>query len=280
MISGPHGAGHPLFRGVSSAPASPIEVRTLIRAAKWSAVTAGLCSGYVQSNLVALPEAFAADFLEFCRRNPRPCPLLEVIVAGSAEPVRVAPGANLRTDIPRYRIYRDGRMVDEVIDASRYWRADLVAFLIGCSFTLDWALIEAGIRLWHIEHGRNIGMWRTTIECEPAGIFHGPLVVSMRPIPAPLIGLAVDVSARFPSAHGAPIHIGDPLALGIHDLASPDWGDAQAFGEQDVPVFWACGVTPQAAAIASAVPLMITHSPGHMFITDVHIDALAEAQTE
>lgn len=253
---------------------SPREIRTEVRAGRWSGVTSGLAAGYAQANLVALPENLASDFLEFCQRNPRACPLMEVTEMGSTEPTRVAPGADLRTDLPRYRVYRDGALVDEVTDASGYWRADLVCFLIGCSFTFEWALMEAGIPLWHVQHGRNVAMWRTAIECEPAGIFRGPLVVSMRPIPSALVERAVRVSARLPGAHGAPIHIGDPRAIGIEDLGSPEWGDPQEFGEDDVPVFWACGVTPQAAALASGVPFMITHSPGHMFVTDVPLGAL------
>lgn len=265
---------------MSSEPRLPREMRAESRAGRWSGVTSGLCPGYAQANLVALPADLAGDFLEFCVRNPRACPLLEVTEVGAVEPVRVAPGADLSTDLPRYRIYREGALVDEVTDASGYWRADLVAFLLGCSFTLEWALLEAGIPLWHIEQGRNVAMWRTTIECEPAGVFRGPLVVSMRPIPASLVELAVRVSARFPSAHGAPIHIGDPGVIGIRELASPDWGDPQEFTDGDVPVFWACGVTPQAVAIASRVSLMITHSPGHMFITDVPLRAPGVATRE
>ena len=184
---------------------------------------------------------------------------------GSAEPVGVAPGADLRTDIPKYRIYKDGALADEVTDATPYWRDDLVAFLLGCSFTFEWALLEAGIRLWHVEQGRNVAMWRTSIACRPAGRLHGPMVVSMRPIAA----------ARFPGAHGAPVHIGDPAAIGIADVGRPDWGDPQEFRPGDVPVFWACGVTPQAVALASKPPFMLTHSPGHMFITDLPNSALA-----
>jgi uncharacterized protein YcsI (UPF0317 family) len=187
----------------------------------------------------------------------------------------VAPGADLRTDIPRYRIYKDGVLADEVTDATPYWRDDLVAFLLGCSFTFEWALLEAGIKLWHVEHGRNVAMWKTSIATRPAGVFHGPTVVSMRPIPSAQLSKAVTASARFPGAHGAPIHVGDPAAIGITDIARPDWGDAQHFEPGDVPVFWACGVTPQAVALASKPPFMITHSPGSMFITDLPNHALA-----
>ncbi|OLB48097.1 MAG: DUF1445 domain-containing protein [Candidatus Rokubacteria bacterium 13_2_20CM_2_70_11] len=256
-------------------PRHPREIRRDIRNGKLTGITAGLGAGHVQANLAVLPRDCAYDFLLFCQRNPRPCPLLEVTDAGSTEPVGVAPGADLRTDLPRYRIYKHGELADEVTDATPYWRDDLVAFLLGCSFTFEWALLEAGIHLWHVEHGKNVAMWRTSIPCRPAGVFHGPVVVSMRPIASADLSKAVTASARFPGAHGAPIHIGDPAAIGIRDLARPDWGDAQEFRPGDVPVFWACGVTPQAVALASKPAFMITHSPGHMFITDVPNSALA-----
>ena len=253
----------------------PREIRADIRSGKLSGITAGLGEGRVQANLAVLPRDQAYDFLLFCQRNPRPCPLIEVTDVGSPEPVGVAPGADLRTDIPRYRIYKDGVLADEVTDVTAYWRDDLVAFLLGCSFTFEWALLDAGIRLRHVEQGRNVAMWRTSIECRPAGAFHGPMVVSMRPIPAAQLSKAVTASARFPGAHGAPVHIGDPASIGITDITRPDWGDAQHFDPGDVAVFWACGVTPQAVALASKPPFMITHSPGHMFITDLPNHALA-----
>jgi uncharacterized protein YcsI (UPF0317 family) len=253
----------------------PREIRAEIRAGRISGVTAGMGAGYVQANLAVLPKGQAYEFLLFCQRNPRPCPLIEVTDVGSPEPIGVAPGADLRTDIPRYRIYRNGELADETPDATAYWREDLVAFLLGCSFTFEWALLEAGIPLRHIEHGRNVAMWRTSIPCRPAGIFHGQMVVSMRPIPASLAARAATASARFPGAHGAPIHVGDPSAIGIRDLERPEWGDAQQFEPGDIPVFWACGVTPQSVALAAKTPFMITHSPGHMFLTDLPNSALA-----
>ncbi|MGH7308442.1 MAG: putative hydro-lyase [Candidatus Rokuibacteriota bacterium] len=253
----------------------PRAIRAEIRRGVLTGVTAGLGQGHVQANLAVLPREYAYDFLLFCQRNPRPCPLLEVTDVGSPEPVGVAPGADLRTDIPRYRIYKDGALADEVTDARPFWRDDLVAFLLGCSFTFEWALLEAGIRLRHVEQGRNVAMWRTSTLCRPAGLFHGPMVVSMRPIPANQLAKAVTASARFPGAHGAPVHIGDPEAIGIRDIHRPEWGDPQEFQPGDVPVFWACGVTPQAVALASKPPFMITHSPGHMFITDLPNSALA-----
>ncbi len=250
-------------------------VRRLARSGELTGPTPGLAPGYVQANLVVVPRDYAYDFLLFCQRNPRPCPLIEVTDVGSPEPVGVAPGADLRTDIPRYRIYKDGVLADEVTDVTPYWRDDLVAFLLGCSFTFEWALLEAGIQLWHVEHGKNVAMWRTSIACRPAGGFHGPMVVSMRPIRGGDVAKAVTASARFPNAHGAPIHIGDPAAIGIEDVAKPRWGAAQHFAPGDVPVFWACGVTPQAVALASKPPFMITHSPGPMFITDLPNSTLA-----
>src|SRR5258706_10721234 len=253
----------------------PREIRADIRSGKLSGVTAGLGAGHVQANLAVLPREQAYDFLLFCQRNPRPCPVVEVTDGGSPEPIGVAAGADLRTDIARYRIYKDGVLADEVTDVTPYWRDDLVAFLLGCSFTFEWALLEAGIRLWHVEQGKNVAMWRTSMACRPAGIFHGPMVVSMRPIAASQLTKAVTASARFPNAHGGPVHIGDPAAIGIEDITRPDWGDQQHFAPGDVPVFWACGVTPQAVALASKPPFMITHSPGHMFITDVPNAALA-----
>src|SRR5205823_1231619 len=253
----------------------PREIRADIRSSKLSSVTAGLGENYVQANLAVLPRDCAYDFLLFCQRNPRPCPLIEVTDVGSPEPIGVAAGADLRTDIARYRIYKDGVLADEVTDVTPYWRDDLVAFLLGCSFTFEWALLEAGIRLWHVEQGKNVAMWRTSIACRPSGVFHGPMVVSMRPIAAGELAKAVTASARFPGAHGAPIHIGDPTAIGIRGRATPVWGGPRASGPGDVPVFWACGVTPQAVALASKPPFMITPSPGHMFITDLPNSALA-----
>jgi uncharacterized protein YcsI (UPF0317 family) len=253
----------------------PRDIRADIRSGKLTGVTAGLGQNFVQCNLAVLPKAQAYDFLLFCQRNPKPCPLVEVCDAGSAEPVGVALGADLRTDIAKYRIFEHGELKAEVDDIHAYWRDDLVAFLLGCSFTFEWALMEAGVKLWHVENGKGVAMFRTSLACRPAGAFHGPVVVSMRPIPAAQLSKVVTASARYPGAHGAPVHIGDPAAIGIADIMRPDYGDPQAFGPGDVPVFWACGVTPQAVALAAKVPFMITHSPGHMFVTDMPNAALA-----
>ncbi len=227
-----------------------------------------MAPGHVQANLVVLPRDLAFDFLLFTQRNPKPCPLLEVVEAGSTEPRQMAPGADLRTDVPRYRVYRDGVLADEPTDLTPYWSSDLVSFLIGCSFTFESALIEAGLPVRHVEQCTNVPMYITSLPTVPAGLFHGPMVVSMRPIPAAQVVRAVQVTSRFPAVHGAPVHIGDPSAIGIRDIAKPDLGDPVEIRAGEVPVFWACGVTPQAAAMASKPRLMLTHAPGHMFITD------------
>jgi uncharacterized protein YcsI (UPF0317 family) len=254
----------------------PPDVRMEYRTGQRHGVTSGLCPGYVQANLVMLPARDAQDFRAFCERNPRPCPLIEVTTPGTAEATATAPGSDLRTDLPLYRVYEHGELISEIADVSGYWSSDIVSFLIGCSFTFEWALLEAGVPLRHQENGRNVAMWRSSVQCEPAGAFAGPMVVSMRPIPTALVDVAVAATARFPRAHGAPVHVGDPGAIGIRNLDAPDWGDPQHFRDGDVPVFWACGVTPQAAAIASRVPFMITHSPGHMFVTDLPIASLED----
>jgi uncharacterized protein YcsI (UPF0317 family) len=255
--------------------ATPQQVRSMIRQGRWRKPTAGLAPGYVQANLVVLPRELAYDFLLFAQRNPKPCPVIEVTDTGSPEPRLTAPGADLRTDIPRYRIYRDGKLAEEVTDLKAVWTGELVAFLLGCSFSFETALLRAGVPVRHIEEGKNVPMFITSVPCVPAGAFAGPLVVSMRPIPAPLLPRAVQVSGRFPAVHGAPVHVGDPAAIGIRDLGKPDFGDAVSVRPGEVPVFWACGVTPQAVAIQAKPPLMITHAPGHMFVTDLSDEALA-----
>lgn len=247
----------------------PREIRADIRRGKITGVTAGLGPGYVQANLAVLPRDLAYDFLLFCQRNPRPCPLLEVTDAGSPEPVGVAPGADLRTDLPRYRIYEHGVLVDEVTDATPYWRDDLVAFLLGCSFTFENALLQGGVPVRHLECGGNVPMYRTNLACRPAGIFRGPMVVSMRPLTPRQAITATRICSRFPRAHGTPVHFGDPAAIGIRDLDRPDFGDPVPIHPGEVPVFWACGVTPQAVAMEARPPLLITHKPGHMFVTDL-----------
>ncbi|MEA2270140.1 MAG: hypothetical protein QOC64_2750 [Solirubrobacteraceae bacterium] len=257
--------------------ARPAALRAAIRRKAWAGPTAGLAPGATQANLVVLPEADALDFLRFCVHNPQPCPVLEVTDPGSPEPTQTAPGADLRTDVPGYRVYRDGELADEPADILGYWRDDLVAFVIGCSFTFERALLADGLPVRHIEQGLNVPMYRTAIACRPAGRFAGPMVVSMRPmLPAQAIR-AAQVTARFVHAHGAPVHIGDPAAIGIADLDRPEYGDPVEVRDGEVPVFWACGVTPQAVAAASRPELMITHQPGHMFVTDEHEARQAQA---
>jgi uncharacterized protein YcsI (UPF0317 family) len=255
--------------------ADPREVRQQIREGKWRRPTAGLAPGFVQTNLVILPRDLAFDFLLFAQRNPKPCPVIEVTDVGSPEPKVSAPGADLRTDVPRYRIYREGSLAGEVTDLLSVWHEDLVAFLLGCSFTFESALLMAGIPVRHIEEDRNVPMFISSIPCVPAGVFHGPLVVTMRPIPAKLVSRAVQITGRYPGVHGSPVHIGDPAHIGIRDLGKPDFGDAVTIRPGEVPVYWACGVTPQAVAMQAKPPLMLTHAPGYMFITDLRNEELA-----
>lgn len=228
--------------------------------------TSGWCPGYTQANALCVPKEDAFDFLLFAQRNPRPCPVLEVIEAGA-----VAGGildGDIRTDVPLYRVYRDGELVAEVPDVREHWRADLVTFLIGCSFTFEHPLRDAGIPVRHIDAGRNVPMYVTSRPCRPAGRFTGPLVVSMRAVPVEQVVDAVRVTSRYPAVHGAPVHVGDPRTLGITDLDHPDFGDPPVIEPGDVPIFWACGVTPQAAVMASQPAFAISHAPGHMLITD------------
>lgn len=255
---------------------TPREVRELVREGRWEArTTAGVAPGYVQTNLVILPRAQAFDFLLFCQRNAKPCPLIEVMEAGVTEPFITAPGADIRTDVPRYRVFRDGVLEKETGDILEEWRDDLVTFLLGCSFTFETALLDAGISLRHIEQEKNVSMYVTTLPMRSAGQFAGPMVVSMRPVPQEKVVKAVQITSRFPDVHGAPVHIGDPERIGISDLSRPDYGDVIELEEGEVPVFWACGVTPQAVAVQSKPPLMITHAPGNMFITDLRDQELA-----
>ena len=260
---------------IRTLPQIPGEIRALVRSGEWRGITAGLAPGYVQANLAILPRELAFDFLLFCQRNPKPCPLLEVLEPGGFEPKLTAPGADLRTDIPRYRVFRDGEMVGEEEDLRSLWRDDLVSFLMGCSFSFETALLNAGIPLRHMEEEKNVSMHVTSIETTPAGAFSGPMVVSMRPVHHSQVVRAVQVTSRFPSTHGAPVHIGDPAAIGVRDVARPDYGDAAQIRGGEVPVFWACGVTPQAVALRCKPPFMITHAPGHMFITDWRDEDLA-----
>ena len=247
---------------------TPRMMRGRIRRGEWMGTTSGLCPGYVQANLVILPAQLASAFREFCERNPGPCPLIEQTAPGASAPSS-APDADLRRDVPRYRVYRDGVLEGETGDLRSLWRADLVSFLLGCSFTFEAALVRAGIALRHQEARTVVPMYVTDRACEPAGPFEGPLVVSMRPISAARVDEASAITARFPESHGAPVHAGDPAALGIEDLSVPDYGDAVEIRPNEVPVFWACGVTPQAVAERARPELMVSHAPGHMFLTDL-----------
>jgi len=250
-------------------------VRLACRNAGFTGQTSGLAEGFAQANLVVLPADLAADFREFCRRNPKPCPLLDITDPGDPVPSRLAPDADLRTDLPRYRVWKNGELAGEVTDLLDLWRGDFVSFLIGCSFTFEAALLRAGLSVRHLDLGVNVAMYRTNRPCESAGPFRGPLVVSMRPFkPADAIR-AVQITSRYPAVHGAPVHIGLPDDLGIADLARPDYGDVVPVEADELPVFWACGVTPQAVLAAARLPLAITHSPGCMFVTDMHDESLA-----
>lgn len=247
---------------------SPQKARLLIRQGEINQPTSGICKGYLQANLAILPKNQAFDFLLFAQRNPKACPILDVTDIGDYEPKIMAKGGDVRTDIPKYRIYKKGVLVEEVPDITDYYRDDFVAFLIGCSFSFEAALINAGIGIRHIEDCHNVPMYLTNIPTVPAGMFHGNMVVSMRPIPYQDVVRAVTVTSRFPAVHGAPVHIGDPTQIGIADIDKPDFGDPSQIKEGEVPVFWACGVTPQAIAMASKPEIMITHSPGYMMILD------------
>lgn len=259
----------------------PAEARSLFRQGL-VVPTAGWSAGWTQANLIAVPRDIAEDVQVFAERNPQSCPVLDVTAPGEAS-CGIFDG-DLRSDLPGYRVYEHGELVAEVADAREAWRDDLVALLIGCSFTFEAALLGAGVPLRHVETGSNVPMYRTTRDCIPAGSIGGPLVVSMRPVPAELVDTAVQVTGRYPAVHGAPVHVGDPEALGITDLGSPDFGDAVPIHPGEVPVFWACGVTPQAAIMASRPPFAIGHAPGMMAVTDVQdshyldleVDALRE----
>ncbi len=254
---------------------TPKEIRALIRQGKWDKPTAGLAMGYAQANIVILPEKYAFDFLLFCQRNPKPCPLLEVLEPGRYETTALALCADIRTDIPRYNIYRKGELEAIEKDIKASWKDDFVSFLLGCSFSFEEALRKAGIPIRHLEEHKNVPMYVTTIPCNPAGAFHGCMVVTMRPLPPDKVVRAVQITSRYASVHGGPVHIGNPSAIGIEDLNKPDFGDPVTVRKGEVPVFWACGVTPQAVVMEVRPDLCITHAPGHMFITDILNEELA-----
>jgi uncharacterized protein YcsI (UPF0317 family) len=248
---------------------TPAQLRAAFRANAWQHHTSGLAERHVQGNVVMLPKAQADDFLRYCQRNPKPCPLLAVGEPGDPSLPTLGDGIDIRTDLPRFRVWRDGVVTDEPADVRALWRDDVVAFVIGCSFSFEQALIDEGIRLRHIDQGRNVAMFRTHIATVPAGPFAGPLVVTMRPLKAADAIRAVQITSRYPAVHGAPVHIGDAALIGIADLARPDYGDAVEVMADELPVFWACGVTPQAALMQAKPPLAITHAPGSMLVTDL-----------
>ncbi|MCY0271154.1 MULTISPECIES: putative hydro-lyase [Acinetobacter] len=261
-----------MYKDIKVDPAqleAALHARLKIRAG-FDKPTAGMAAGMTQVNMISVPRDWAYDFLLYAHRNPQSSPVLDVLEEGIYA-TKLAADSDIRTDFPRYRIWKDGEMVDEVTDAREIYNAhpDLVTFLIGCSFSFETALQEAGIEVRHIHDDTNVPMYLSNIKCEPAGRISGNMVVSMRPIPSHQISEAVKITARMPSVHGAPVHIGHPESLGIKDVNKPDFGDASRIEAGEIPVFWACGVTPQAAVMNSKIPFAISHAPGYMFITDI-----------
>jgi uncharacterized protein YcsI (UPF0317 family) len=253
-----------------------LDVRLACRSGGFDGPTTGLAPGYVQGNLAILPRDWAEEFLRFCIANPKPCPLLGISEPGDPRLATLGPDLDIRTDIGRYRVWRDGELAEEPEDVRAVWRDDLVSFVIGCSFSFEEPLLAANIPIRHIACGCNVSMYRTNVATRPAGRFRGPLVVSMRPLrPADAIR-AIQITSRLPAVHGAPVHLGLPEAIGIRDLAKPDFGDAVPVETGELPVFWACGVTPQAAIAAARPPFAITHAPGCMLVTDLKNAQLAE----
>ncbi|MBE0412702.1 putative hydro-lyase [Yoonia sp.] len=249
------------------------DVRAAIRAGEYAGQTSGLAAGKLQCNLAILPERYALDFLRFCLRNPKPCPIVGASDTGNPFLPTLGHDIDIRHDVPRYRVFRDGVLAEETTDITDLWADDLVTVALGCSFTFENALMRADIPVRHIEMGRNVPMYRSNIPLVPAGPFAGEMVVTMRPIPAEQVDAAHQISARFPQAHGAPIATGDPVNIGINDLAHPEWGEPVEIRTGEVPVYWACGVTPQNVLLDARLPICITHAPGHMLIADVAEDA-------
>lgn len=254
---------------------NPKEVRSLIRKGEWRKPTSGAALGYAQANLVVLPMKYAFDFLLFCQRNPKPCPLLEVLDKGKYITEFLATGADITTDIPLYNVYRKGILTATTQNVEGMWQDDFVTFLLGCSYSFEEALMKVKIPVRHIEEGKNVPMFITNIACKPAGVFKGFMVVTMRPVPENLVAKAVQITSRYAAVHGGPIHIGNPLRIGIKDLYKPDFGDSVTIKTGEIPVFWACGVTPQAALTQAKPDICITHAPGHMFISDILNEELA-----
>lgn len=257
-------ATHPIYKETD-----PRKIREIIRRGEWTNTMRGIGLGYTYANLVVLPRSEALEFLVFCQRNPKACPVLEVTEVGDPEPKITAPGADLRIDLVKYQVFRRGELTDEVSDIKSYWRDDSVAFLLGCSLGFEGALLANDIPIRQIEERRGPTIFKTNIPCKPAGKFRGPLVVGMRPMPVAKAIRAIQVTSRFPMSHGAPVHFGDPAQIGIQDILKPDWGVGVTIKPGEVPVFWACGVTPQSVALEAKVEIMITHTPGYVFLTDL-----------
>ena len=261
--------------GKESCESDPRLFRELVRRGEWRTSTVSVCADYVQANLVILPEEYALDFIIFCLRNPQPCPILEILEAGDPIVRELAVDSDIRTDVPMYLVFERGELVEEVEEITKYWREDLVSFLIGCSYTFEEALVKGGVPIRNYIKQKDPGIYISSIKCRPAGIFSGPMIVTMRPIAPHQVSRAVQITSRFPRTHGAPVHIGDGTAIGIPDYTKIDYGDIPEMEENEVPVFWGCGVTPQAVALHSKVPFMITHKPCHMFVSDVRIEEIA-----
>lgn len=247
----------------------PREVRRAIRERRHTGHTAGLAPGYVQGNVCILPREYAEEFRLFCERNPKPCPLLAMSEAGNPRLPALGEDLDIRTDVPAYRVFRDGKHEKDVADVRDLWRDDLVTFILGCSFSFEEALLQAGLPLRYVEEGRNVPMYRTSVDTAPAGRFRGKLVVSMRPFkPADAIR-AIEITSRYPRVHGAPVHVGFPQLIGIEDLGRPWAGDPTEVRDDELPLFWACGITPQSVVLEAKPSLCITHAPGHMLVTDL-----------
>ncbi len=251
------------------------KLRQQIRNGEFASPTSGAAGDLVQANVVILPKVYAFDFLLFAMRNQKSVPIIEVLENGRTES-RYAPGSDIRTDVPKYRIYKDGELVETVLEIKDYWQDDFVTFLIGCSFTFEQAILKAGIPIKHMDEKKNVAMYNTSVQNKRAGIFQGEMVVSMRPFKSKYVEKVSEITGQFPNMHGTPVHIGTPEAIGISDLNTPDYGDAIAVAEDEVPVFWGCGVTPQNAALKAKPSMMISHEPGHMFITDINNKAYLE----
>jgi uncharacterized protein YcsI (UPF0317 family) len=250
--------------------ASPREVRAAIREGRWKSNTKRMALGHHQANVTIVPERYAFDFMRFCLRNPRPLPLLDVTDPGDPTPRKAAPDADLRTDIGAYVVLRDGEVVDRPASLEKIWRKDHVAFLTGCNLSMDRVMLEAGMPLPHLTSEDAFpAQFRSSVECEPAGAFRGPVVVSLRPVPDALVVPLIELTSRYALSHGAPVHVGDPAAIGVRDLQKVDWGKPNAIPPGHTPMFWACGITAQAAAAASRIPEMIVHAPGRLFVTDL-----------